>query len=212
MPEFKDADLRLLAMLTWKVRVAADAQLTSFLGISDDQHPAFVRRLKHLNQRRFLERHRVTVALFTPDAPLVNWLPDLPEPDWQSVSWRLQHRWRGLRANRVWVNWATREAAAIVGGVGGRLRQPLQLQHDLAVTAVYIARQNGAPAGDNWLGEDAYRILPHPKARMKIPDALIVDQRYRAQQVIELGGLYSPSRLKGFHRYWAARHVPYEIW
>ena len=98
------------------------------------------------------------------------------------------------------------------GGVGGRLRQPMQLQHDLAVTAVYIARQKDTPEDETWVGEDAYRVLLHPRALVKVPDALIVDQQHKPRRVVELGGMYGPRRLRGFHRYWASRRIPYEIW
>jgi hypothetical protein len=212
MPNFTDAELRLLSLLTWKTRVAADVQLAGVLGVADSERSAFVRRLKQLARRGFLTRHLVAVALLVPEAPLVNWLPDLPEPDWQSVAWRLQSRWTSLSASRTWINAATRRAAAMVGGVGGRLRQPMQLQHDLAVTAVYLVRQADCPPNESWLGEDAYRLFLHPRARVKIPDALIVDPQYQTRRVIELGGLYSPRRLKGFHRHWASRRIPYEIW
>jgi hypothetical protein len=92
-----------------------------------------------------IRRHCVSIALFVPEAPLVNWLPDLPEADWQAVAWKLQHRWNELAATRVWINVATRQAASVVGG--GRLRQPMQLQHDLAMTGVYLVRQ-AVRAGD----------------------------------------------------------------
>lgn len=212
MPKFTAAELRLLSLLTWKTRVAADVQLASVLGVTDSKRPAFVRQLKQLAQRGFLTRHLVAVALLVPEAPLVNWLPDLPQADWQSVAWQLQHRWNSLSASRIWINAATRQAAAMVGGVGGRLRQPLQLQHDLAVTAVYLVRQAVCVPGENWIGEDAYRLFLQAEARVKVPDALIVAPDYQTRRVIELGGLYSPRRLKGFHRHWASRRIPYEIW
>ena len=212
MPKFTDAELRLLNLLTWKVRVAADVQLAGFLDVADDQRAALLRRLKHLKQRGFLARHLVAVALFIPDAPLVNWLPDLSEPNWHAIAWQLERRWKSLSAARFWVNWATRRAAAVTGGVGGRLRQPMQLQHDLAVTAVYIARQKDTPEDETWVGEDAYRVLLHPKGRVKVPDALIVDQQHQTRRVIELGGMYGPRRLRGFHHHWASRRIPYEIW
>jgi hypothetical protein len=88
----------------------------------------------------------------------------------------------------------------------------MQVQHDLAVTAVYVIRQRSASAGNIWLGEDAYRFLVCSEYRMKVPDALIVDRQYRTQRVIELGGIYSPMRLRKFHRHWSSANTPYEIW
>mgnify|MGYP001046004220 CR=1 FL=1 len=212
MPNFTDAELRLLNLLTWKTRVAADVQLAGVVGVTASERPAFVRRLKQLARRGFLSRHRVSVALLVPKAPLVNWLPDLSEPNWQVVAWKLQYRWNSLSASRTWINVATRQAAALVGGVGGRLRQPMQVQHDLAVTAVYLVRQAACVPGESWIGEDAYRLFLQPKARVKVPDALIIAPDYQTRRVIELGGLYNPRRLKGFHRHWASRRIPYEIW
>jgi hypothetical protein len=107
MPNLTDAELRLLSLLSWKTRAAADVQLASVLGVADSERPAFVRRLKQLARRGFLSRHCVSIALLVPEAPLVDWLPDLPEADWQAVAWKLQHRWNELSATRVWINVAT---------------------------------------------------------------------------------------------------------
>jgi hypothetical protein len=127
MPTLSKSELQLLRTLTWKIRVAADIQLAQVLDMSECQLPALVRRLRRLKQRGFLARQKTAIALFEPKAPLVNWLPGLPEANRQSISWQLQRRWQGLEPARTWVNWATRKAAAVVGGVGGGLRQPLQL-------------------------------------------------------------------------------------
>ena len=61
MPNFTDTELRLLSLLTWKTRVAADVQLAGVVGVTDSERPAFVRRLKHLARRGFLTRHLVAV-------------------------------------------------------------------------------------------------------------------------------------------------------
>jgi hypothetical protein len=212
MTTLSNSELELLGTLTWKVRVAADSQLAQMLRLSDCQLPSLIRSLKRLDQRGLLDRNKIAIALFEPKAPLVNWLPGQPESNWQSISWQLQRRWQELAPARTWVNWATRKAAAVVGGVGGGLRQPLQLQHDLAVTSVYVARQLEPGDGEVWVGEDVYRSLPPREARTTIPDALIMDDRYRLLCAVELGGLYSPKRLSKFHRHWAIRHTPYEIW
>jgi len=142
----------------------------------------------------------------------VDWLPGMPEPPWHSISWQLQRRYSAARPVRVWISWATRPAVALVGGTGGRLRQPLQVQHDLGVAAVYVSRRSQPCSDKQWIGEDAYRSLLRSSDRSKIPDALIVDQHNRICRAIEFGGLYSPARLEGFHRYWAKKGIPYEIW
>jgi len=207
-----ETDLRLLTMLSWDVRAIADAQAIVALGVRTEHEAAFVRRLNGMARRRLLARHRVSVALFQPEAPLVDWLPGIPEPAWHPIAWQLQRRYSVARTTRVWVAWATREAVALVGGVGGRLRQPMQLQHDLGVTAVYAVRQRQASTSTSWIGEDAYRTLIGSPKRSKIPDALIVDRDNQVRRVIEFGGLYSSKRLKSFHRYWARKRIPYEIW
>ena len=212
MPHLTETDLLLLAMLCWKIRAVADPQAIAALGIPADRQAVFVRRLHGMARRGLLTRQRLSVALFQPEAPLVDWLPGMPTPSWHSTAWQLQRRYAAARPGRVWVTWATRQAVALVGGVGGRLRQPMQLQHDLGVTTVYVVRQSHSSADTNWLGEDAYRTLLSPPKRSKIPDALIVDRDNRVRRVIEFGGLYSPKQLKSFHRYWARKRTPYEIW
>jgi hypothetical protein len=199
-------------MLSWQVRAIADAQATVALEVPSGPHGSFLRRLNRMARRRLLARQRVSVALFQPEAPLVDWLPGMPEPSWHSIAWQLQRRYSVARTAPVWVTWATREAVALVGGVGGRLRQPMQLQHDLGVTAVYVARQLQASMDETWIGEDAYRTLVGSPKRSKIPDALIVNHDYQVCHAIEFGGLYSPKRLKSFHRHWARKRIPYEIW
>jgi hypothetical protein len=211
MPHFTGTDLGVLSLLTWKVRVAADFQLAAGLRIPPERCSAFIRRLDSLAKRQYLMRRRIAVAVLIPEAPVVTWAPRKPEPDWQRVAWQLHRRWRAIPLTRPWVSSATREAVAIVGGVGGGLRQPLQMQHDLAVTGVYVVRQKDTRANGNWIGEDAYRAFLQPK-RTRVPDAIIVDHRHQTRQVIELGGLYTPKRLKAFHRQWATRRIPYEIW
>ena len=212
MPHLTETDLRLLTILSWKVRAITDAQSIVALEVREERQAAFVRRLKRMARRRLLARHRVSVASFQSEAPLVDWLPGMPDPSWHSIAWQLRRRYSAAPTARVWVAWATREAVALVGGVGGRLRQPVQLQHDLGVTAVYVARQPQASMHRSWIGEDAYRTLVGAPKRGKIPDALIVDPDYQVCRAIEFGGLYGPKRLKSFHRYWARKRIPYEIW
>jgi hypothetical protein len=103
----------------------------------------------------------------------------------------------------------------VVGGVGGRLRQALQLQHDLGVAEIWARR--GQDAGPRWLSEDAYRAHCQLERKSKVPDAVILDTRAPDKhgallRVIEFGGRYSRQRLENFHRFWSRRGVDYEIW
>lgn len=212
MSHIVETELRLMTILTWKVRIVTDVQATTTLGIPPDARAAFVRRLQRLASRGLLGRQSVVVALFQLEGPLVDWLPGMPESPWHSIAWQLQRRYSTARPRRVWVNWATRQAVALVGGAGGRLRQPLQVQHDLGVAALHVSRTSEAGSDTQWIGEDPYRTLMRPPERSKIPDALIVDRNNRVRRAVEFGGLYCPARLGNFHRYWAKKGIPYEIW
>ena len=131
-------------------------------------------------------------------------------PDFSSIAWQLRKRW--LQAPRIpaRILWATEAATHLVGGVGGRIRQPLQVQHDLGVAEIWARRPIESDL--KWISEDIFRCWYVRDARTKVPDALLVDaSANKVKRVLEYGGQYSRKRLEDFHRYWSGR-APYEIW
>ncbi|WP_145944461.1 hypothetical protein [Fuerstiella marisgermanici] len=106
------------------------------------------------------------------------------------------------------VNWAAPKAAHLTAGVSGWGRQPLQIEHDLGTTAMYVSSR---PYQSEviWYGEDIVRRR-FSGVKKKVPDALLVDRRDNILKVMEFGGQYSRKRLEDFHRTW--QPYPWEIW
>ena len=217
MPRYRltETDRRVLHTLTHCVRVADGDQLAT---VSQAQ---VERRLVSLRERGLLNNGAVTVRRPQPTAPVWNWQPGDPAPAAGPLAWQLQKRWQVCAPQTINVWWATSDAARLMGGVGGRLRQPLQVAHDLGVTDVYsrfVAADPGTagPAGTNptgtWMGEDNYRREFRPLRKVKVPDAVVLDADGDIERVIEFGGAYPARRVEAFHRYWSRQQIPYEVW
>ncbi len=203
---------RLLLTLTWKLRVLSDAQAAVLLGVPGRRRRTAVRQLQRLQQRGLVARCRITLMEVCLQEPLVTWKPGTDQANWGRLAWDLEKRRAFGAPKTITVNWATRDAARLVGGVGGRLRQPLQVEHDWGTAAVFLRRDHRRSAGPRWIGEDAYRRHFLHGSRAKVPDAVLLNRRNQIVRAIEYGGLYTSGHLKSFHRYWSRRKVPYEIW
>ncbi len=199
--------MRVLIILTWELRVASEAQLASRLGLTLTQ----LRQLVHrLSKHGLVTSWRTTTLRLDLQGPLASYGRGDDQPDFRALAWQLRKRWRESPRIPTRVCWATSAATHLVGGVGGRLRQPLQLDHDLGVAEIW-ARRSGEP-DLKWISEDIFRNWFLREARTKVPDALLVDESGKqVKRVLEYGGQYSAQRLEDFHRYWSAR-TPYEIW
>ena len=199
--------MRLLIILTWELRVASEAQLASGLGVSLTQLRQLVRRLA---KQGLVTSWRTTMLSLELHGPLASHVRGSDTPDFASLAWQLRKRWRQAPRIPARVCWATSAATQLVGGVGGRLRQPLQLDHDLGVAEIWARRLREPDL--NWISEDVFRNWFLRASRTKVPDALLVaEDRTQIKRVLEYGGQYSAIRLEDFHRYWSSR-APYEIW
>jgi hypothetical protein len=201
-----DIDQRLLTVLTWRCRAGLEDQLASILGTTVSCLRQATAKLK---RERLVSSRDVTAVSYELERPLAAFARGEQIPDFGALQWELQRRWRNAARRPARALWATRFATRLVGGVGGRLRQPLQLQHDLGVTEIY-ARRTLRPK-ETWISEDVYRSLWKQGDMGKVPDALLVDPEGRLLRAVEFGGRYSRQRLEDFHTFWATR-LPYEIW
>jgi len=113
-----------------------------------------------------------------------------------------------LRLTTVYT--ATEATARLYAGCGGRLAHPLQVTHDLHVSAIFLKLRQTSPAeAEGWVSED---LLAPLRRGQKLPDAEIHDNAGRVLKVIEFGGSYAPERVRLVHEDCERRQVPYELW
>ncbi|MFK7818491.1 MAG: hypothetical protein AB8G99_07225 [Planctomycetaceae bacterium] len=199
-----------LEFLTWAVRLATDEQIQTVLELDGHSGTHASRLMRRLRTAGLVHRERIHVGVLDLTEPLCVWAPDKPEPRLGSIAWQLLVRSKGIERKRVVVNWATRQAAKLMAGSSGQLRQPLQAEHDLGTTATYLACLK-RDSEMLWLGEDIVRRRFGDDVR-KVPDALIINRQQSIQRAIEFGGQYGRRRLETFHRFWKHRNTAWEIW
>lgn len=208
-----DVDQVILDLLTWRTRIATSTQVVRLLACTQQTSSRIEPRFKNLIRAGLIERAKAVVALPRIDGPLFSWSPGNDEPDCNALAWHLERRWRSATSRRLTVYWATRRAVHLVGGIGGRLRQPLQMQHDLGTTAVLLCRTQTDPSTvERWLSEDIFRLHFRDAKGGKVPDAVLCAEDGTIVVAIEFGGLYSSERLRRFHRHFARKSLDYELW
>lgn len=196
----------LLRVLTTKIRVAWTDQLATAV-------PGWNLRLIRAMVREG-SLHIATQSLRVVDVsdiPLASWHPPQVQPDIGRISYLGKRRIRDSESQTIQLVWASRAATQIVGGIGGRLRQPWQVQHDLGVSSVFFSLRRASPsAADEWISEDIYRRDVVQDTSEKIADGFCMSGGGTIRQVYEFVGDYSAARLREFHQYWSARQIPYE--
>ena len=197
------ADMDVLELLTWRVRLATAAQIAELTG-----QPRIWRGLLKAG---LVAKAGAVVAVPELRRPLATWAPGQPPPRFSALAWSLLKRRRFTPSRRVQVFWATARAVRIVGGVGGGIRQPMQVEHDLGTTAIFLRRRVLAPEdAKRWISEDVFRWKTGGKG--KVPDALLCSAAGTSDLAIEFGGAYSASRTRGFHRSCSGLQLPWELW
>lgn len=203
-------DRNLLELLCKKLRCVSERQL---LEVSRTQEKRAVKsRLRSLVRAGWLGTAVVVAAVPELDGPLVAWRPSEQMPSLAEVVRTLSRRDRDAEPVRTTIYWATEQAERFIGGCGGTPRQPLQVQHDLGVAAVYFTRQLlHHETTSQWISEDIFRELNLGK-KTKVPDAVLISPSGKPLVAIEFGGAYSAARLKKFHSFCEFQKLPYEIW
>jgi DNA-binding Lrp family transcriptional regulator len=191
----------ILSVLTCNVRLATTEQLATLTGLPTS---TVFRQLRKLEASGWLESARVAIRRPKLDTPIFTWQPAQPTPNFSSLAYKLDSRWASLEPTPCHLWWTTPLAVAEFGGVGGRIKQPTQVEHDLAVAEVYL--KLGAPSG--WKMED---LFDECEFGTKIPDAALTDED-GTLCVIEIGGQYAASRIEAFHKAMKRVELPYELW
>lgn len=199
--------LEVLRLLTGKVRAATRDQLVA---ADVSWSPAVLAEL--VREQLLCE---TTLSLIVPAVqrkPYAFWRPTQETPKFGAISWQGRQRLRNGMTKPTRIYWATHRAVRTVGGIGGKLRQPWQLQHDLGVTSVHLLLRRSEPTlAAHWISEDIYRREFGQRRKDKIADAFLVNPMGQVYRVIEFVGDYSTQRLRDFHRFWSRRRIPYEL-
>ena len=108
---------------------------------------------------------------------------------------------------------ASELAERLFGGIGGSLRQPNQLMHDLGTSSTYVAMlSDDAPFMELWTSEDMLRRRYRHLQIKKIPDAALIEGNQITKAIEFAGRDYSRKYLLKFHYFWKSKNTPYEIW
>lgn len=142
------------------------------------------------------------------NGPLLRWTPAKRLPDFGQLSYRAQSRWSKPPARRV-VLTATEKAKRLYGGVlCGRKIRSRELDHDIALSAVFVHYANNRPdLASRWVIEDVLVAEGIHTDGSKVPDAVI---RGTPEVIVEFAGSYSAKKLKEIHS--AFSHQPYDLW
>lgn len=204
-------DQMIVMTLAWKVRALYAAQVARAFWEGSEGVPREVtRRLGRLVDAQILSVFTVLARLLPPrTGPVERWAPGEPTPDFDRASYALQSRWTmAPRPTRVFVTGP--KIAALWGVNTGRLKKPLQIDHDLAHSEAFLWFYHHAPElAERWVIEDRL-----PKVRgVRNPDALVFDPSgERAVLAIESGGAYPAERCRSFHAHCEKLGLPYELW
>jgi hypothetical protein len=205
----KDEISRVLAV---SVRVLSVEQVArTWWSDSDSGRRESRRALCALEGAGVVQRVR---ALVHPELPLVRavveWKPGDETPAFGTVAYQLQTRWReALRPATLYV--ATPKVTRRFASRGkGRIERPLQLTHDLHVSAIYLNLLLTQPtAARAWISEDT---LAAERKHQKLPDAILRGLPGSPDVVIEFGGAYRRERVELVHEDCVRRELPYQLW
>lgn len=209
--ELTAKDEEIVLALTTKIRVATLSQLSrTWWNDTPLGRESALRRANRLVQAGVLD---VFLLRAHPELPLAepvwSWKPGEPPAPFGILSFRVRKRWcEPLRPTTVYV--ASAKTARQFAGSGGRLSHPLQVTHDLHVSALFLGLLKNRPAeAERWVSEN---VLAPLRKRQKLPDAEIHDETGRVLKVIEFAGSYPTERIRLVHEDCERRQVPYELW
>ena len=194
-----------------RVRVLAFCHVEALSAKLEEQQLA-KNAIRKLERQGLVESFAADVAVLQLKAPLAIWSPGDEMPNIGSVAWLARSRFLNAPSCRQNLFIATKRAEQLLGGVGGELRQPNQLMHDLGTSSTFVAFSQQLAASSLWIGEDFLRRRYRNLGLKKIPDAaIIVDGKL--DLVIEFAGRdYGKAYLDRFHRHWEMKQISYEIW
>ena len=170
--------------------------------------------LRTLKRKGLVESFTTETIVLDLPSPLFVWNQEAnPSVNFSKIGWRARSRFLTAEPREHQVLMATEQAERLFGGIGGALRQPNQILHDLGTASAYLSREVvNVGLQTTWTSEDMLRRSWRHLDLKKIPDAaLIVDEKI--VKVIEFAGRdYGRAYLEKFHSFWKRRATSYEIW
>ncbi len=132
-------DREIISALSQRIRVTNIFQLSrTWWEDTANGREGAQRRMSRLIQAGYIEAFNLRVHPELPlGGPVWTWKPGEPTPAFGILSYRLRSRWtEPLRLTTVYA--ASEKGARLYAGCGGRLSHPLQVTHDLHVSAIYL--------------------------------------------------------------------------
>ncbi|MDA8562877.1 hypothetical protein N9L06_00330 [Mariniblastus sp.] len=170
--------------------------------------------IRTLKRKGLVESFICNEIVLELQSPLAVWQAgDESSANFSKIAWRARARFLNAKIQEHQILIATELAERLLGGVGGSLRQPNQVMHDLGTSSVYVTREAEKNQSPNaWTGEDVIRRSWRHLGMRKIPDAAFIENE-NIVNVIEFAGRdYGKAYLEKFHRYWQRQATSYEIW
>jgi uncharacterized protein YqiB (DUF1249 family) len=212
-------DEEIFDALTRRVRVFSLAQIARTWW-SSAKHPtrAAEQRLRLLARDGLIES---ALELAHPELELekfvASWAPGEEMPNFGSVSFKLQSRWREHPVRTRCVS-ATDLAARRFGGYGGRPPRAVERTHDIHFARVFLLyRERHPDLIRAWIFEEQVKAerrqtlqAVRSRSTEKLPDAFL--RLSSGARVVEFGGAYDKAKLQAFHHYCEEKSYPYEIW
>ena len=208
-------DRDLINSLGYRVRLLSLSQVSRGFFDGDDRQAR--RRVKQLASLDLLAvQTTVTRQVPAHELPLATWEPGQGNPPFSSLAKRLRQRWsKRPSVSETIVTLGDRSLGTFGLRRSHSIKHALQVGHDLAVSEVFLRYQaHSVERIAFWFCEDAWVRLDHTaKGRGRvIPDAILSDAAGEPVRAIEIGGLYSPERLRNLHLAFAERRLRYELW
>ena len=161
--------------LVRRIRILAECQIKQ-LAIGFEPQSNVRNNLRALLRRDLIAEFQFETKALHVSQPLVSWTPyQTPTPDFGKLAWIAKSRYQNAKTQCHQIFVATEMAERMFGGIGGSLRQPNQLMHDLGTAAIFVAKRiDRSPELAAWTSEDMLRRRYRHLHTQKIPDAAIV--------------------------------------
>lgn len=181
-------------ILATQIRVMTLQQIANHYCLRHTNSRAATRRLVKRLVRDGLVSTWATTAVHLPVAqPLLHWIPGQHHPHFGRLAWSNQCRWQAAIPAAAVCVVATDKARALFAGTI-RPPRPRELEHDIAVTELYLQLRKQGLSDNHWQHEDSF-----PDQSEKRPDAILTREEEPVFLDV-LGRGYGHKRIKQLWR------------